>query len=170
MRSGSESSEPSIALLVLGLGNLLCRDDGAGVRAVEWIRQRYEPDAGVRLLDGGTLGLALLHYLAAAERVILVDAVAADARPGSLLRLRGEEVGRAASERLSPHQIGVGDLLEAARLLDRLPDELSLLGVVPEDLGLGLELSPGVEARIAELGELVVAEAAALGHPFRRTD
>lgn len=155
-------------LLVLGLGNLLCADDGAGVAAVERLRATHDLPEGVRVLDGGTLGLALLPYLCDARAAILVDAIAADAPPGTLVRLEGDEVGRAAAHRLSPHQIGVADLLDGARLLGDGPERLVLVGVVPGSIGLALERTPPVEARIDDLVARVVEEAAALGFVLRR--
>ena len=66
-----------IPLLVLGLGNVLLRDDGLGVAAVGRLADRYDRPEGVRILDGGTLGLSLLPHLEDAEQVILVDAIQA---------------------------------------------------------------------------------------------
>ena len=155
-------------LLILGLGNLLCGDDGLGVAAVQRLVHRYDAPAGARVLDGGTLGLSLLPWLSEAEDVILVDAVRADAPPGSFVRLTGDEVAPAVHDRLSPHQVGVSDLLDGLRLLDRLPAQLVLLGLVPATLELGLDRTAAVEAGLDGLVEAVVAEAARLGFPFHR--
>src|SRR5689334_6998296 len=138
-------------LLVLGLGNVLCEDDGAGVEVVRRIAQRFEMPEGVALLDGGTLGLTLLPLVEEAETLLLVDAVEADGPPGTLVSLEGDEVPRAAMERLSPHQVGVADLLHGAMWLDHLPQRLLLRGVVPERVGLGLERSDAVEAALPAL-------------------
>lgn len=160
-------AERRVPLLVLGLGNLLCRDDGLGVAAVSLLTRRWRAPAGVRVLDGGTLGLALLPWLEDAERVILVDAIRLDEPPGTLVRLEGEEeVMRAAQTRLSVHQIGVADLLDGASLRGRLPPRIVLLGVVPESLELGLERSACVEAALPALVDLVVAEASSMGFRF----
>jgi hydrogenase maturation protease len=153
-------------LLVLGLGNLLCGDDGAGVAAVELLRERYQEPSGVSVLDGGTLGLSLLPYVEDASDAILVDAVRADLSPGSCVRLEGEEVSLAARERLSVHQIGVADLLGGAHLVGRLPERLVLLGIVPEKVDLRFGRSPSVEAGLPHLVERIVAEAKAWGYRF----
>jgi hydrogenase maturation protease len=155
-------------LLILGLGNLLCGDDGLGALAAQRIAgTRLVPD-GVKVLDGGTLGLALLPYLEDAERAILVDAIQADAPPGTLVRLEGEEVGPAVAARLSVHQVGVSDLIEAARWHDRVPPTLVLLGSVPETIELGIGLSPRVEASFRDLVDLVCEEARRLGYPLEK--
>ena len=119
-------------LLVLGLGNVLLGDDGVGAAAIASLLDQYAVPRGVRVLDGGTLGLALLPYLDEADDVILVDAIRSDGPPGTLVRLDGDQVAPAVATRLSPHQIGVSDLLDGARWLDRYPSRLVLLGLVPE--------------------------------------
>lgn len=155
-------------LLILGLGNLLCTDDGLGALVAQTIAEtRIVPD-GVSVLDGGTLGLALLPYLEDAECAILVDAIEADAPPGTLVRLEGDEVGPAVAARLSVHQVGVSDLLEAARWREKVPSVLVLLGSVPETTELGVGLSPRVEATMPELVDLVCEEACRLGFPLEK--
>ena len=159
------------SLLILGLGNVICGDDGVGVAAVERLRRRHALPPGVRALDGGTLGLSLLGEFRKDDDVILVDAVGLDAAPGTLVRLDGDAVATAVRERLSVHQIGVADLLDALRLMDAFPRRLVLLGLVPGTLELGLGRSPNVEAALDELVEAVAREARRMGYPLcRRRD
>lgn len=156
-------------VLVLGLGNVVCTDDGAGIAAVHKLIREYEFPVGVMVVDGGTLGLSLLHLVDSADQVILVDAIGAEGPPGTQVRIEGEEVAPAVYERLSPHQIGVADLLAGASLLDRYPDRVVVIGVVPDSIELGLERTPAVEASIPELVERVVEELTSLGYPPLRT-
>lgn len=153
-------------LLVLGLGNPLCGDDGLGVAALAELARRYQPPSGALVLDGGTLGLSLLPFLEDAEDAILVDAVRGDAGPGTLVRLEGDEVRPAVEGRLSVHQVGVADLVAAAELRGRLPPRLVLLGLVPATLEVAVGLSPAVASRLPALVEAVAAEATRMGHPF----
>lgn len=158
-------------VLVLGLGNVVCQDDGAGIAAIHKLLREYELPEGVLALDGGTLGLSLLPLVDSAEQVIMVDAIRAEGPPGTLVRIEGDEVAPAVYERLSPHQIGVADLLAGASLLDRYPDRVVLIGVVPESIDLGLGRTPAVDASIPALVERVVQELDALGYPpVRRLD
>jgi hydrogenase maturation protease len=159
-------SDTASEMLVLGLGNVLLGDDGAGPAVIARLRDRYHVPSCARLFDGGTLGLSLLPYLEDARRVILVDAVAADAPAGTLVRLEGADVGPAVATRLSPHQVGVADLLEGARWHDREPERLVLLGVVPESIELGVGLSGPVLRALPRLVDLVCAEAQACGFPL----
>lgn len=153
----------SIDLLILGLGNLLCHDDGLVALAVSRLQQKYEVPEGVVALDGGTLGLALLPYLQQARTAILVDAIQADQPPGSFVRLEGEEVPPAVLHRLSVHQIGVADLLDGARWLGRYPDRVVLLGLVPSTIELGFGCSDAVTDALPALVDAVVDEAGRLG-------
>ena len=156
-------------VVVLGLGNVLLTDDGVGVAAIEALERAFAMPDDVSVLDGGTLGLSLLGYLEGVRALILVDAVRAEGEPGTLVRFDGEDVLPAAAHRLSPHQVGVADLLDAARMIGSLPAEVVLLGVVPERIELGVELTPAVRAQVEALAESVAVELARMGsRPSRR--
>ncbi|OFW05185.1 MAG: hypothetical protein A3I61_10515 [Acidobacteria bacterium RIFCSPLOWO2_02_FULL_68_18] len=160
-------SEERTPLLVLGLGNVLLEDDGVGAAAVSLLLDRYDVPPEARVLDGGTLGLSLLPCLEGADAVILVDAVRADLAPGTFVRLDGDAVPPAVAGRLSPHQVGVADLLDGARWLGRYPRRLVLVGLVPASMDLAVGLSPAVRASLPELVERIAGEARALGVVFR---
>ena len=160
-------NDTSSDLLVLGLGNVLLGDDGVGPAMVARLRDTHTIPQGARCVDGGTLGLSLLPYLEDARMVILVDAVAADASPGTLVRFEGPDVAPVVAARLSPHQIGVADLLEGARWHDRAPTKLVLLGIVPESIELGVGLSTPVLRSMPELLELICEETRACGFAFQ---
>lgn len=150
-------------VLVLGLGNVLLGDDGVGPLALARLERDYRFPPEVRLVEGGTLGLALLGELTQAEHVILVDAVATDQAPGTLVRLDGEAVRDAVRERLSVHQVGVADLLDAARLIGCYPASVVLLGLVPASIGLRVGRTEAVDTALAELVSAVVLEVRSLG-------
>lgn len=154
----------STRLLILGLGNVICSDDGLGVTAVRLLDDQFATPEGVRILDGGTLGLALLPYLTDADDAILVDAVRDDRPAGSLVRLEGGDVAPAVEARLSPHQIGVADLLSGADWLQQAPDRVVLLGLVPATIELGVGHTPAVCAGLPLLVASVVEEARRLGY------
>ena len=154
-------------LLVLGLGNVLLGDDGAGAGAVERLLSQYDIPDGVKVYDGGTLGLSLLPYIEQADQVILLDAVSADAPAGSIVRVSGDDVSPVVATRLSPHQFGVSDLLDGARWLGRYPRTVLLLGVVPASIELRVGLSPHVAAAIPDLVAFACDECASMGYPLQ---
>ena len=156
--------------LVLGVGNILLEDEGVGVRVVEELRANYRIPAGVEVLDGGTSGMDLLGTLCDREHVVIVDAVRIDEPPGTIVRLVDDEVKRFFRAKISPHQLGISDLLAATTLMGRAPRALTLLGIAPLRMEGGVELSPLIAERVRDLVALVIDQAAALGHELRRLD
>jgi hydrogenase maturation protease len=144
--------------LVLGLGNTIMSDDGIGPKVIEQLQQAAGLSEGVTLLDGGTLGLDLLPQLEGVQRLIIVDAVEIGKPAGTCVRLAGDEVPMALETKLSPHQMGMKDLLAVARLMDQLPEEIVLIGVQPACLEMDTELTPPVAAAIPTLIAMLHAE------------
>lgn len=149
-------------VVVLGVGNLIMRDEGAGVRCVEWLEASGRLPPGVVTIDGGTSTHELLGELESLELLVIVDAVVAPGPPATVVRLEGDHIPAAFSNKLSPHQHGLNDLLANLRLLDRAPRRLVLFGITPARIELGLELSPEVAAVVPEVGARVLAELAAV--------
>jgi hydrogenase maturation protease len=136
-----------MAILVLGIGNLIMSDDGIGVRVVQRLTERYRFPAEVTVIDGGTLGLDLLPRLEGVTKLLLVDAIETGSAPGTMVRLAGEEIPLALETKLSLHQMGLKDLLAVAMLQGFAPEEMVLWGVQPELIEMGMELSAAVAAR-----------------------
>lgn len=158
------SEDRATPVLVLGLGNILLEDEGLGVRALEALAQRYRIPPQVELLDGGTTGMGLLDQLSCREHLIVLDAVRSDLPPGSLVRLSGDEVPVYFSQRATPHQIGLSDVLATLALAEEQPRDIVILGMVPSSLELTLELSHEIDDRLDALVEACRAEVEALGY------
>ena len=142
----------------MGIGNLIMSDDGAGVKVIQHLAENYRFPPEVTVLDGGTLGLDLLPRLEGIDRLLIVDAVETGNAPGSLIRLSGEEIPIVMETKLSPHQMGLKDLIAISVLQGVKPPEMVLLGVQPETIELGLDLSPAVEEQFDELINKVIQE------------
>jgi hydrogenase maturation protease len=140
-------------------------DDGIGVRVVQLLAERYRYPAGVTILDGGTLGLDLLPRLEGVERLLVVDAVETGQPAGTLVRMAGEEVPVVLETKISPHQMGLKDLLAVAMLQGFAPCEMVLWGVQPALIELGTDLSEAVAARLEPLVGKVLAELTRWGVP-----
>ena len=150
-------------VLILGIGNLIMGDDGAGVCVVHKLQRVHSLPSGVAVMDGGTLGLDLLPALEGVSHLILVDAVATGSRPGTLVKLVGEEIPLALETRLSPHQMGLKDLLAVARLMGQEPAEMVLIGVQPGSIEMGTELTPAVAERVDDMLAAIMAQLAQWG-------
>ena len=112
---------PRSGTVVIGLGNVVLSDDGLGVYAAQRLRDRGELADDVEVIEGGTAGLLLLPHLADARRALVIDAIDTGAPAGTLVRLDGEAWASAFEVRMTPHDIGLVDLLGAARSPARGP-------------------------------------------------
>lgn len=154
-----------VQTLILGVGNLLMSDEGVGVHVIQRLVADYQFPEEVQVLDGGTLGMDLLYYLEGVENLLLIDAVQARREPGSLIRLEGDEVPAFMSIKISPHQLGVPDMLAAAKLKGNCyPNHIVLWGVQPERMEIGLDLSQNVEAKVDTIIENVLEQLQVWGH------
>ena len=154
-------------ILVLGIGNILLSDEGAGVRAVQYLLDHYKIPPQLTLIDGGTMGLEILPYLEGKTHLFLVDAVASDKGPGHVSRRVMQNAGLFFQNKISPHQLGISEVLSAAALTDCLPPTIVLFGIEPKTLEAGLSFSPEVEKGISKLIELLIDEIEANDIPLR---
>jgi hydrogenase maturation protease len=160
-RQMNDDSKP---IRIVGIGNVLMGDDGLGPTTVKILESRYEFPDRIELEDGGTPGLDFLPYLSGARMVIVIDTVAAKGEPGTLKVYRDRDIiGSAPPPRLTPHQPGLREALMATELTDSSPDEMVLLGVIPQSTDQGTTLSEPVQAAVEPLIEAVVAELERLG-------
>ena len=149
--------------VVIGLGNPLMGDDGVGLAALARLRDEWQLD-GVELVDGATWGLSLLPVIEDAERLVLVDAIAAHAAPGDVVELSRERLPIYLSRKLSPHQMDMKDALALAEWRGRLPTDVVAIGLQPSVIELGTELSDVVAPRLGSLVRAVVDQLERWGH------
>ncbi len=152
--SGDRPAESARPVLVLGVGNVLLGDEGAGIHAVRRLEEEEWPPH-VTLLDGGTGGFHLLSLFQEYERIVLIDATM-DGKPPGTVRIIRPRFASDYPKTLSAHDIGLKDLVESAALLGHTPDVV-LIVVSVETLpeGLRAELSPEVAASLPRVAELV---------------
>jgi hydrogenase maturation protease len=122
------------SVLILGLGNILLQDEGVGVRVVEQLQRQFRISGAVEMLDGGTAGMSLLEHIRNRDHLIVVDAVRTSQTPGTMITLSGEEVPAFFQSRVSPHQMGLADMLAALELMGEKPAEVTVIGVEPQNL------------------------------------
>ena len=137
--------------VVLGLGNLLNRDEGLGVEALKRLDTQLGEQSQVELLDGGVLGLNLLMIVEDCSHLLILDAVNVGKPAGTVVELRKDQIPLYAGVKLSQHQVTFQEVLGLANIRGYLPEHLHLIGIQPEDLSIGLELSPIVEEALPEV-------------------
>jgi hydrogenase maturation protease len=167
---GEDSIIPGRRVVVLGVGNLLWADEGFGVRCVEALGDGWDFSPPIEILDGGTLGLALVPLLLDTTHVLLFDAVDHRGAPGSLLVARDAEVPRfMTSSKMSLHQAGMNDILASLELLGHKPVNFTVIGIKPVELAdYGGSLTEAVQQQVPVALQLGIEELAGWDIESRR--
>lgn len=150
-----------IRITVLGIGNILLQDEGLGVRTIERLINKYRFPDNIQVLDGGTLGMGLIPFLEGTNKLLIVDAVSGKLPPGSIYELRAGEVKIYFQQKVSIHDLGIQDVLATMEVLDKPIKEVVVIGMQPETMEAGLELSLVVAQGIEQLENLVLKQLAA---------
>lgn len=145
-------------IAVIGIGNILLRDDGIGVYIVNELEKENLPDI-VTLVDGGTAILDLYHYFIENDSIIVVDTLKGGHEPGTIYRITPEQLGGYLQNHASLHDVQVLDILRGVQLMGRNP-EVIIIGIEPFEIFYDMELSPGIQAQIPKLMEIVKNEIA----------
>lgn len=146
-------------ILIFGAGNLILSDEGFGVHFVKYMEEHYSVPENVELYDGGTLGIMVTHKFEEADKVFLVDIVDAAGSPGDIHRYTKEEIMlNSIPVKMSPHQIGIQEMLFISELRGACPADITFFGIVPASLEPGNELSPALQGGLAEIARLVAKE------------
>ncbi len=153
--------------LVLGVGNVLLCDEGAGIHALERLKSEYPEKPGLTYLDGGTLSFTLASYIEDCDQLIVFDAAELRSAPGTVKTFVGRDMDKfLGGPRRSPHEVGLLDLLDIARLTDALPARRALIGIQPENMDWNMQPSETVNNALQH----AVAAAVALLTDWRGPD
>ncbi len=155
-------------VVVLGVGNILMSDEGVGVYAVTELANRFDVPDTVEIIDGGTSGMDCLDRIADADLLLIADCMRSPGKqPGDITRIADEEINAWFKTRISPHQVGLSDVLAACVFQGIAPKKVVLVGVQPQSFETAMELTPAVAAVLPALIERLIAELAAAGITVR---
>lgn len=143
---------------IIGIGNTLYSDEGVGVHLLPFLEEALSKYSHVEIIEGATDGMKLLEPVEEADYLIIIDAINAGRQGGELITIRNDEIPRYFGIKMSVHQVGFQEVLFAANLQERLPEEMVMFGIQPESLELGVELSDIVKAKLPELVAKVVEQ------------
>lgn len=151
---------------MLGVGNILLKDEGVGVRTIEKLQAEYSFSPNVECMDGGTRGIYLMDAIMNCDRLIVVDAVLNGGKPGDMYLLTGLDMGKSIAFKNSMHQTDLIETLATCEVVGNCPQTV-VIGVEPEDFTpWGLELTPAVQARLEDLCQAVLKEIQAGGGEY----
>ncbi len=143
-------------IVILGVGNILLRDEGIGVRVIQEMEKMDLPN-DIELIDGGTAGFDLLYPVQEADKLIVVDAIEADSEPGDIFKFTPRDVKLKSKEKVSLHEIEILEVLKMAEHLGKCPETV-IFGIQPKEINLGLELTSELQEKIPRIIELVLEE------------
>lgn len=151
-------------LVVLGVGNILMSDEGIGVHAVTALMDGYDLPDCVEIIDGGTSGMDCLDRIADADLLLIADCMrSAGKQPGDITRLADDQINAWFKTKISPHQVGLSDVLAACCFHGISPKKVVLIGVQPASFDTSMELTPAIAAVLPRVIDALLAELAAFG-------
>ena len=143
-------------IAVIGIGNILMKDEGVGCHAANLLLSEYEFEPEITIIDAGTTGTDLLPYLEEHDRIIILDAVEFEQEPGFIGSIENDDILARLTTKMSMHHMGITDVLSTAKLLDIVPSQLFLLGMQPKDLSVGMELTEEIRKRLPRMLEVAI--------------
>ncbi len=137
--------------IVIGVGNMLFKDEGIGIYASEYIKQNYEfDDEELEIIDGGTLGFKLMTYFQEYDNVIILDTVSIEDEVGGIYRLPSDVLLGLGNYRKTAHEVEIVEMLEIVSVLDSHA-KVTIIGIIPADIeSVGIGLTEQMENRFEE--------------------
>jgi hydrogenase maturation protease len=119
--------------IVIGVGNLLFKDEGVGILAAKYLEENYEFEGDIEIMDGGTLGFKLMTYFQEYDNVIILDTVSIEDKAGDIFRLPSDVLLGLGQYRKTAHEVEIVEMLEICSVLDKHA-EVTIIGIIPEDI------------------------------------
>ena len=141
---------------VLGIGNIILSDEGFGVRVVEYLQKNFTFPDNVALIDGGTLGVELTHFITGTRRLLIIDSIDGGAQPGKTFHLRGDEIKKHFAQKISAHEVGIQDVLTMLELTGKKIPHVELIGAQPFSLAAGVDLTEPMSKLVPVFADKVV--------------
>lgn len=142
-------------ITILGIGNSIFSDEGVGVHVLPLLEEMFRDDAGVEIIEGSTDGMKLLGPVEDTDHLIVIDAINAGKQGGTIISLEGDEIPAYFGIKMSIHQLGFQEVLFAAKLRERYPKNIVMLGMQPSCLELGVQLSAVNQSKLTDLAEAI---------------
>lgn len=144
------------SVAIIGIGNILRKDDGIGVHVINELEKEGLPST-IQLVDGGTSTLDMLGYFLDYERIIVVDCLKAGYEPGTIYKIKAEDIKNYKKESLSIHDVQILDVVKMANMMDKFPSVV-IFGIEPKEIEFDLELSDVMKSKIPEVIKLIKKE------------
>ncbi|MFA6849642.1 MAG: HyaD/HybD family hydrogenase maturation endopeptidase [Selenomonadaceae bacterium] len=147
----SENIMETPEITVLGIGNIVLRDEGFGVRVVEALQREYRFPENVQVLDGGTLGMELLRFVTGTKKLLVIDSINGGAKPGTFFRFENDAVMAHFQDKLSVHEVGIQDVLALLTVTEKPIKDVVVIGAQPYAVEAGMDLTPEMAALMEKM-------------------
>ncbi len=156
--------------IVVGVGNILFKDEGVGIYAAKYLAANYEFEGNIEIIEGGTLGFKLMSYFQEYDNVIILDTVSIEDNAGEIFRLPSDVLLGMGQYRKTAHEVEIVEMLEIVSVLEKHAT-VTILGIIPEDIqSVEIGLTKTIEDRFEEFILNVVKECEAIGLKSKRKD
>jgi hydrogenase maturation protease len=142
--------------VIIGIGNILQKDDGFGVHVIKEL-EKLELPKEIELVDGGTCTLALSGYFSDYPNVIIIDALKGNKEPGTMYKIKAEEIEKYTRENLSAHDVQILDVIKMVNMLGDYPDVM-IYGIEPKEIKLSMEMSEIMLERVPDMVKLITQD------------
>lgn len=154
---------------IFGIGNLLLEDEGFGVHVIQYLEENYTFPENVELQDVGTAGIYMAPLIEECDPIYVVDVVDLQGEPGSFHFFTLDDVKSGKfSTRMSPHQLGMLEIIEICKLRDAAPEHVEFFTIIPHSLGETMELSEVASLRLQEVAEMLLDRLTESGVKFEK--
>lgn len=144
-------------MLIMGIGNILRKDDGIGIHVVQYLQDNTCLPDTVDVLDGGSAVLGLMPYMMDYDKIVIIDALRYDDKPGSIYRFGSDHL-TSKSPHISLHELGIAEVLRILKIQGAEPD-VEIIGIVPENtVDCDMSLSPSVAESIPKVVDLILKD------------
>jgi hydrogenase maturation protease len=147
---------PTGKTLIVGIGNMLCCDEGVGVQVIQQM-EFMELPGHIELLDMGTSTMDLITHLEGVKKLIVINAMKTGGSPGEIHKFKPEDLMPKGEEPISLHEVNLLETLTMAKQMGMEIDTV-IIGVEPKVIDWGLELSDEVKKKIPAIIEAVLKE------------
>lgn len=155
--------------IVIGVGNILFRDEGVGVYAANYLRSNYDFSPSLEIIDGATLGFRLMSYFQEYKRIYIIDTISIDDKPGTIYKVPAEELLGLGTYRQTAHEVEIVEMLEICSLLDSMA-EVVIFGIIPKDIeSVEIDLSDELKSSFPALIDEITKELGKIGYSYNLT-
>lgn len=138
---------------VVGIGNIIMQDEGFGVRCAEYLQKITDYPDFVQIIDGGTLGMDLMPYIAGTKKLLFIDAIDVEGNVGDFYQFTGDELNAYFKNKITIHDVGVNDMLAVLKLTDNPIEEVIVMGIKPEVVSMGLDMTEKITEKVPEVAQ-----------------